>query len=105
MFLGAAYTVSKHGLVGLTKNTAAFYRDAGIRCNMLMPGAMNTNITTAFSTGLNKKGYELMSKGMAAGAPLCNLEELGKTCVFLSLEGSTAVNGAVISADNGWLAT
>ena len=72
---------------------------------MLMPGAMKTNITDAFGAGLNRKGYELMSKGMVAGAPLCDLEKLGKTCVLLSLDEATAVNGAVISADNGWLAT
>jgi len=29
---GAAYTASKHGLIGLTKNTAAFYGPRGIRC-------------------------------------------------------------------------
>ena len=30
---GAAYKVSKHGLIGLTQNIAAFYGTKGIRCN------------------------------------------------------------------------
>src|SRR5438876_10609459 len=35
---GVAYTVSKHGLVGLTRNTAWMYAKAGIRCNTICPG-------------------------------------------------------------------
>lgn len=30
---GAPYAVSKHGLIGLTRSTAVFYGDKGIRCN------------------------------------------------------------------------
>ena len=41
---GAAYTVSKHALIGLTRNTAAFYGTKGIRCNAMVLGAVNTNI-------------------------------------------------------------
>lgn len=42
--IGAAYTASKHGVIGLTRNTAAFYRLKGIRCNAVQAGAMPTNI-------------------------------------------------------------
>src|ERR1700730_7903117 len=35
---GAAYTIAKHGLVGLTRNVAATYGRAGIRCNGVSPG-------------------------------------------------------------------
>lgn len=35
---GVAYAVSKHGLVGLTRNTAWMYLQKGIRCNAIMPG-------------------------------------------------------------------
>jgi len=41
---GVAYTASKHGAVGLTKNTAAFYGPRGIRCVAIMPGPMRTNM-------------------------------------------------------------
>ncbi|GKT46873.1 3-beta-hydroxycholanate 3-dehydrogenase (NAD(+)) 2 [Colletotrichum spaethianum] len=36
--------VSKHGAVGLTKSTAAFYGPKGIRCLAIMPGPMPTNM-------------------------------------------------------------
>jgi len=33
------------GLIGLMKNTGAFYGSKGIRCNAIMAGAMDTNIS------------------------------------------------------------
>lgn len=60
---GVAYTVSKHGLIGLTKNTAAFYASKGIRCNAIAAGAMQTNIAKEFMQGgLNMEGYMVMKK-------------------------------------------
>ena len=41
---GAAYTTSKHALVGLTKSTGYLYSKSGVRCNGIAPGAVNTNI-------------------------------------------------------------
>jgi len=35
---GIAYTASKHGLVGATKNVAWRFRKDGIRCNAVLPG-------------------------------------------------------------------
>jgi NAD(P)-dependent dehydrogenase (short-subunit alcohol dehydrogenase family) len=35
---GVAYTASKHGLVGATKNVAWRFRKEGIRCNAVLPG-------------------------------------------------------------------
>src|SRR5690606_1479107 len=41
---GCAYTVAKHGVVGLTRQTAWRYAKDGIRCNAICPGAVHTNI-------------------------------------------------------------
>jgi NAD(P)-dependent dehydrogenase (short-subunit alcohol dehydrogenase family) len=35
---GVAYTASKHGLVGATKNVAWRFHNEGIRCNAVLPG-------------------------------------------------------------------
>lgn len=40
---GVAYTASKHGIVGVTKNTAWLFKDEGIRCNAICPGGRPFN--------------------------------------------------------------
>lgn len=52
---GAAYTASKHAVVGLTKNTAYMYEKEGIRCNAIAPGGINTNISSSM-TNIDKFG-------------------------------------------------
>ena len=104
--IGAAYTASKHGLVGLTKNTAAFYGNKGIRCNALMMGAMNTNIADVFKTGMHMEGYQKMNAVYeAVQAPACDLDEVAGFCTNLTYgKGSSVINGACIALDNGWTA-
>ncbi|KAF7713744.1 PKS/NRPS-like protein biosynthetic cluster [Penicillium ucsense] len=103
---GAAYTASKHGLVGLTKNTAAFYGNKGVRCNALMMGAMQTNIADVFKTGMNMEGYQRMNAVYeAVQAPACDLDEVAGFCTNLTYgKGSSVINGACIALDNGWTA-
>lgn len=68
---GAAYTASKHALVGLTRNTAWMYAQQGIRCNAICPGGTKTNIggrcRTIASTRLVQRG----SAGSLRSSPRC----------------------------------
>lgn len=102
--LGAAYTSSKHGLVGLTKNTAAFYGNKGIKCNALMLGGMNTNIADVFSNGMNMDGYQKFNSVYeAVNAPMCDVNEVAGFCTNLTYgKGASIINGACIAVDNGW---
>jgi len=59
---GAAYTASKHGIIGLTKNTGVYYADKGIRCNAIMAGGMKTNIASALANGINMEGIQVMRR-------------------------------------------
>ncbi|KAI9736955.1 MAG: hypothetical protein M1834_000544 [Cirrosporium novae-zelandiae] len=101
---GAAYTASKHGLVGLTKNTAAFYSKKGIRCNLILPGGMLTKFGEGetFQAGPNHEGYHLMELAAAMEPDRSGLEEMSSLCLYLCSDQSSVVNGAVISADKGW---
>lgn len=42
---GIAYTASKHGLVGATKNVAWRFHKEGIRCNAVLPGGTSRGIS------------------------------------------------------------
>ncbi|KAL3470381.1 hypothetical protein BJX99DRAFT_239687 [Aspergillus californicus] len=101
---GAAYTASKHGLVGLTKNTSSFYGDKGIRCNALIVGGMHTNVSDAFVANTNSEGQQRVLEIMQAlRVRPCQVDEVAKLCLTLSEGGaSTVLNGALINVDNGW---
>jgi NAD(P)-dependent dehydrogenase (short-subunit alcohol dehydrogenase family) len=103
-FEGAAYTASKHGVMGLTKSTAAFYKTKGIRCNLVMPGGMNTNIVneTPFAHAIHGEGQNLLDVVVSAlDTPMSDTKEVAKLCAFLASTDSSALNGALIKADKG----
>ncbi|AZK44950.1 SDR family oxidoreductase [Paenibacillus lentus] len=100
---GAAYTASKHAVIGLTKNTGFMYAAQGIRCNVIAPGGVETNIGTSM-TGINSFGASRQQLGMAINPRMGKSEEIAKVALFLASEDSSFVNGTVISADAGWTA-
>lgn len=56
---GTAYTASKFGLVGMSRNIAYMYAPQGIRCNVICPGAVKTEITMP---ELNQEGWARVSE-------------------------------------------
>jgi NAD(P)-dependent dehydrogenase (short-subunit alcohol dehydrogenase family) len=99
---GAAYTTSKHGLIGLTKNIGFMYAQKGIRCNAIAPGGVNTNIGENMHP--NQLGYEKLSLGMQSNPRMGEPSEIAEVALFLASDRSSFVNGAVITADGGWTA-
>ncbi len=102
---GAAYTVSKHALVGLTRQTAFRYALEGVRCNAIAAGAVETNIMQSVDP----------TKMDAAGSGRCQAyygvipaqlkpEEIANLALFLASDESMHINGAIIPADAGWTA-
>lgn len=99
---GTAYTVSKHGIVGLVKSTAIMYRDQGIRVNAVTPGGTSTNISVEQPTapdGPTVLGSYAHNRGRVARS-----EELAAAIVFLASEAASNINGAILPVDNGWSA-
>lgn len=96
---GAAYTTSKHALVGLTKNIGYMYAQKGIRCNAIAPGAVMTNI--AQDMHADAFGAERQSLGMGTNPRFGSPEEIARTALFLASDQASFINGAVITADGG----
>ncbi len=99
---GTAYTASKHALVGLSKNVAYQYAKAGIRCNVIAPGGVNTSITSGMTP--DPAGMELAMTGMASNIRMGEASEIASIALFLASPDSSLVNGAVVVADAGWTA-
>jgi NAD(P)-dependent dehydrogenase (short-subunit alcohol dehydrogenase family) len=100
---GAAYTASKHAVVGFTKNVGFQYANLGIRCNAIAPGGVNTNIGTTINTP-NPFGIERVMAGMNLNPRTGEPEEIAKVALFLASDDASFVNGTVITADAGWTA-
>ncbi|MEH7235456.1 SDR family oxidoreductase [Bacillus sp. JJ1562] len=100
---GAAYTASKHAVIGLTKNVGFQYANEGIRCNAIAPGAVNTNIGTTMSEP-NPFGMEHAMSGAVNNPRSGESKEIATVALFLASDDSSFVNGQVITADGGWTA-
>ena len=102
---GAAYTASKHGLIGLTRNTAYMYGKAGVRCNAIMPGGVETNIMASIDQSkLDMEGLGVLGAVHAGALRNAKPDELAALVVFLLAVEASNVNGALIANDGGWSA-
>lgn len=97
---GAAYTVSKHGLIGLTRNIASFYGGKGIRCNAMVLGAVNTNI--GVGQGPSTTGVEHLGKVAGLIPRVADPKEIAELALFLASGKSSYMNGSCVTIDGGW---
>jgi NAD(P)-dependent dehydrogenase (short-subunit alcohol dehydrogenase family) len=99
---GTAYTVSKHGVVGLTKSTAIHTRDKGVRVNAVAPGGVATNIEVNINP--EHAGIAALSPYMAGIGRIADPAELAAAIVFLASDAASNINGVILPVDNGWSA-
>lgn len=98
---GAAYTASKHAVIGMTKNTGYMYATKGIRCNAIAPGGVETNIGESIGH-INEFGMGRIQLGMGSNPRNGKPQEIATVALFLASDDSSFVNGTVITADSGW---
>jgi NAD(P)-dependent dehydrogenase (short-subunit alcohol dehydrogenase family) len=100
---GAAYTASKHALVGLTRNIAWAYLNQGIRCVAICPGGVLTGITND-DPEIGGLGQERFTLARATLPRRADPSEIASVAVFLASDDASFVNGQAVVADGGWLA-
>ncbi len=97
----AAYTASKHGIVGMTKGAALEYVKRGIRVNAICPGGVATGITASVPQQLQESGYvpeEFPNMRMGRYA---EPEELAEMVAFLASDASSYMTGSIVLVDGG----
>lgn len=99
---GAAYSASKFGLTGITKNVAYMYAEKGIRCNAICPGGVETEIMSKFQP--SEFGLERIMKGTANNIRSGSGKEIANIALFLASDESSFISGDTIVADAGWSA-
>lgn len=102
---GAAYTVSKHGLVGLTRNTAWMYTNKNIRCNAICPAGVVTGMAAGIDLSkVDPLGAERNGIYYATMPRILQPEEIARLALYLASDDSACISGDIISADYGWRA-
>ncbi|MGW2378974.1 SDR family NAD(P)-dependent oxidoreductase [Streptomyces sp. NPDC001658] len=99
---GAAYTASKHGIVGLTKNLAVMYRKQGIRANAIAPGGTATAIVV--DADQEAHGPAALGPHFVNLGRMAQPEEQAAAIVFLASKAASNINGVVLPVDDGWAA-
>lgn len=100
---GAAYTASKHALVGMTENTGYMYAHEGIRCNAICPGGVKTEIAGSMmaDAGINQFGMGRAMAGLDGEIRQAEPEELAAAVLFAASDEASFMTGACVKVDGG----
>ena len=103
----AAYTASKHGVLGLTRALAAELVEYGITANAICPGYVDSPMTdanVAFMAARTGHSPDEIRRQLEQRNPqhrLIDPEEVANVAVFLALDASKGINGQAINVDGG----
>ena len=119
----AAYTASKHGVVGLTKAAALEYRRFGIRVNAVCPGLIHTPMIERAAErklerdlspqwrpvgrvlkAIQKLGIRAVAPSQKAARRLGEPGEVAEAVIWLCSDAASFVTGHAMAIDGGYLA-
>ncbi|MFQ5471840.1 MAG: SDR family NAD(P)-dependent oxidoreductase [Dehalococcoidia bacterium] len=97
----SAYSASKAGLLGLTRDIAVSHGPDNIRANCVCPTSTDTPLIR--KAGANNSGI----KAMAQMHPLRRItepEDIANACLFLASDEARCITGIALPVDAGWTA-
>jgi NAD(P)-dependent dehydrogenase (short-subunit alcohol dehydrogenase family) len=95
----AAYSASKHGVLGLTRTAALEVAARGVRVNAVSPGTVRTPMLAGFVGG-DQQALEAMGRRAPMGR-LGEPSEVAEAVVWLLSDAASFVTGAVVDPDGG----
>lgn len=100
----SGYAAAKHGVVGLTRNSAIEYGQHGIQINAIAPGAIMTPMVEGSLKQLDPENWEAVGAAFVEPNPMKRFgkpEEVGQLVAFLLSGDAGFINAAVIPIDGG----
>jgi len=101
------YSASKGAVLALTRSLAIDYVGAGIRCNAICPGT----VQTPFVEGYLKRNFagqeDAVRQTLHARQPLGRMglpEEIAAAALYLASDEAAFVTGSALVIDGGWTA-
>ena len=98
----SAYTASKHGVIGITRNAAIDYAANGIRINAICPGAIDTPMLRAAIARRGREPQEVADRLSLLGR-FGTPEEIAKAALWLCSDDSSFTIGHALAVDGGYL--
>ena len=92
------YSASKAGIIGFSKSIAKEIGSRNIRCNVIAPGFIETEMTAALGEDVINKWSENIPLKKPGST-----EDIANACLYLSSEMSSYVTGQLLSVCGGML--
>jgi NAD(P)-dependent dehydrogenase (short-subunit alcohol dehydrogenase family) len=96
----AAYSTSKHAVIGLTKSAAVDYGQMSLRINAIAPGFTHSEMVDVERPGAAEIYKKLVGRHSGMNR-LGQAEEVANAIVWLCSDSASFVNGAVLAVDGG----
>jgi NAD(P)-dependent dehydrogenase (short-subunit alcohol dehydrogenase family) len=101
-----AYSSSKWALESLSRSAAYVYSDWNIRCNVIQPGWIETDMTAKVAKNpiIKKAQGHVLANQVLLRRP-GKAEDIGYTALFLASDESAYITGTDIVVDGGWFSS
>jgi NAD(P)-dependent dehydrogenase (short-subunit alcohol dehydrogenase family) len=109
---GPAYTASKHGVLGITRQLAITYAERGVTVNAIGPGAIATGLRANSTRILGADappmrgvgGDDAAVRALTPAGRRGTSDEMAAAVCFLASVDAAYVTGHLLMADGGWTA-
>ena len=97
----AAYTASKHGVVGLTRSLALEFSNAGVRVNAVCPGGVKTPMVSAPAPEGVDWTMVMRAASWLNNSEMSEPEDIADAVAFLASNEARMVTGVAFPVDGG----